>query len=253
MTWLRTIFVALSTYSAIPVPQFPWDDKYMRYAICFLPLVGVVCGGLVYGWFCLAQWLEVSALLFAVVAACIPVLVTGGIHLDGYMDTQDALASHQSREWKLTIMKDSHCGAFAVIHCCVYFLLSAGLLGELYRAGAILSLAPVYVLSRSLSALCAVTMPNARNAGMLHAYTKDTAKRRSAVAMIVLSIACGAGLVLIDLPCGLVTIVFSLACVLRYRRMVMKEFGGVTGDTAGYFLQSCELWCMAGIWLGGLL
>lgn len=73
------------------------------------------------------------------------------------------------------------------------------------------------------------------------------------MAMIVLSVACGTGLVLMDLACGLVTALLALLCLFRYRRMAMKEFGGVTGDTAGYFLQNCELWCMAGVWLGGLL
>ena len=52
---------------------------------------------------------------FAFVGLAIILLVTGGIHMDGYMDTMDALHSYGSREKKLEILKDSHIGAFAVI------------------------------------------------------------------------------------------------------------------------------------------
>ena len=55
-------------------------------------------------------------------AVLIPVLVTGGIHLDGLLDTADALSSWQTRERRLEILKDSHAGAFAIIVCCGYFL-----------------------------------------------------------------------------------------------------------------------------------
>ena len=48
-------------------------------------------------------------------AAALPLLVTGGIHADGFCDTVDALSSHAEREKMLEILKDSHCGAFAVI------------------------------------------------------------------------------------------------------------------------------------------
>ena len=59
-----------------------------------------------------------------------PVAVTGGIHLDGYADTSDALSSYGDREKKLEILKDSHCGAFAVIRLCSYFVAYFGLCGS---------------------------------------------------------------------------------------------------------------------------
>lgn len=74
-----------------------------------------------------------SMFLFASIAVCIPLLVTGGIHMDGYMDTVDALSSHQSVEKKLEILKDPNAGAFAVIYCGIYLLLSLGLFYQLGR------------------------------------------------------------------------------------------------------------------------
>ena len=62
----------------------------------------------------------------AVALVLVPVIVTGGIHVDGLLDTSDALSSWRDREKRLEILKDSHAGAFAVITACVYFLTMYG-------------------------------------------------------------------------------------------------------------------------------
>ena len=119
MTILQTIAVAFAMFSAIPMPQFEWSQKNMRYALCAFPLIGAVCGGL---WF-LVGVLPVPELVRAAGFCLVPVLVTGGIHLDGFADTCDALSSYGDAEKKLEILKDPHCGAFAVIRLCTYFIL----------------------------------------------------------------------------------------------------------------------------------
>lgn len=253
MTFFQSLLVALSTYSIVPVPQFEWNEKNMKYAICFFPVVGILCGAALYGWYTFSRWVGVSAVLFSAVAVCLPLLLTGGIHMDGFMDTVDALASHQSRERKREILKDSHIGAFAPIYLCIYLLLNFGLLHEVYQQGNVLSVLPLYVLSRTLSALCAVNLPNARKAGMLCAYTKDTDREKTTAAMTILVVLCCAGLIKLSWVPGCVAVAASLLSVLFYRGMAMKQFGGVTGDTSGFFLQICELAAMAGIWLGGLV
>ena len=65
----------------------------------------------------------------------VPLLVTGGIHLDGFMDTTDARSSYGDMEKKLAILKDSHVGAFAVIGCSFYLILSAGAWSEIDANG----------------------------------------------------------------------------------------------------------------------
>lgn len=255
MIFLESLFVALSTYSAIPVPQFEWNERNMKYSICFFPAVGVLCGLALWLWSLLCAWMELSGLLFAAVAVCIPLLISGGIHMDGYMDTIDALSSHQARERKLEIMKDPNCGAFAVIYCGIYLLLDLGLLYELYGQGAeaISLYCPVYVLSRSLSALCAVNLPNARKNGMLCAYTQNADRKKATAAMLLVAAAVGAVLLLLSPKMGSCILLAALLALLLYRRSAMKEFGGVTGDTSGFFLQLCELFCLLGALVGAYL
>ena len=118
MTVLQTIAVAFAMFSAVPVPQFDWNKKNMRYSLCAFPLVGVLCGVL----WCVCASLPLPAMVRAAGFCLIPVWVTGGIHLDGYADTCDALCSYGDTKKKLDILKDPHCGAFAVIRLCSYFV-----------------------------------------------------------------------------------------------------------------------------------
>ena len=115
MKVLESIVVAFSMYSKIPMPHIEWNKENMKNVLCFFPWVGAVAGVLVWLWFRVSDQFGFGVMLRASVAVLIPVLVTGGIHLDGLLDTADALSSWQTRERRLEILKDSHAGAFAII------------------------------------------------------------------------------------------------------------------------------------------
>ena len=119
---ISTVIVAFSMFSAIPMPQTEWTNKSMRYALCAFPLIGAVIGALVCLWRFVCLRMEFSEWILAAGICVLPVLVTGGIHLDGFCDTADALASHQDTEKKLQILKDPHMGAFAAIWLGCYFI-----------------------------------------------------------------------------------------------------------------------------------
>ena len=250
---LESLFVALSTYSQIPVPQFQWNERNVKYSICFFPAVGLFCGAALLLWNQLCLHFGVSAVLFAAAASCLPLLISGGIHMDGFMDTIDALSSHQSKERKLEIMKDPNCGAFAVIYCAIYLLLQFGLFHELYLKSAVDFYAPVFILSRALSAFCAVNLPNARKNGMLCAVTQNTDRKKASFASLLTAVFVCVLLLSISLKIGSCISVMAAATVLMYQRLTMKEFGGVTGDTSGFFLQLCELLCLFATLIGACL
>ena len=167
MIGLQTIAVAFAMFSALPVPQFAWNQKNMRYAMCAFPLIGGVIGGL----WCLCGALPLPMPAKAAGFCLIPVWVTGGIHLDGYADTCDALSSYGDREKKLEILKDPHCGAFAVIRLCSYFaayLALCACVDFTPRVGLCWTLA--LVLERALSGLAVASFPMAKNTGLAHTF-----------------------------------------------------------------------------------
>ena len=116
--------------SRIPVPQTKWNEKSMRWCICFLPLVGAVIGAVQWAAYIVLTHFSFGRVFRAAVLTVLPVLLSGGIHMDGYMDTCDAIHSYGSREKRLEILKDPHVGAFAVIGAFVYFILDFGIWSE---------------------------------------------------------------------------------------------------------------------------
>ena len=252
MPVIRSLLIAFSTYSRIPVPQVEWNEENRRYSMCFFPLVGLVTGLLVWGWLSLCACLKMGPFLQGAVAALLPLLCTGGIHMDGYMDTTDALASWQSQEKRLEILKDSHTGAFAVMGCAGYLLLSAALYSEADPAAG-LRLAGVFVLSRALSAFALVRMRNARNRGMLDDISRVAEKRLVTLSGGVYALLCLVLWLATGVRTALLCVLAAVLCYLYYQHMSYKQFGGVTGDLAGWFLQVTELVLTAVIVIGGKL
>ena len=252
MPVIRSLLIAFSTYSRIPVPQVEWNEENRRYSMCFFPLVGLVTGLLVWGWLSLCACLKMGPFLQGAVAALLPLLITGGIHMDGYMDTTDALASWQSQEKRLEILKDSHTGAFAVMGCAGYLLLSAALYSEADPAAG-LRLAGVFVLSRALSAFALVRMRNARNRGMLDDISRVAEKRLVTLSSGVYALLCLVLWLAAGVWTALLCALAAVLCYLYYQHMSYKQFGGVTGDLAGWFLQVTELVLTAVIVMGGKL
>ena len=193
---LDSILMAFSLYSRIPVPQAQWKEENMRWCICFLPLVGVVIGALQAAAFFVMTRLACGALLRTSILTALPALLSGGIHLDGFLDTCDAIHSYKGREDRLAILKDPHAGAFAIICGIVYFVLLFGVWSEA-RPENILPLCCIFALSRSLSAWSALTFPKAKKDGMLRQET-DPAAKGAPAAMAVVSVLAGARLVHTD-------------------------------------------------------
>lgn len=241
---LKSMLIAFSMYSKIPVPKTEWSDKSMRYTMCFFPLVGVVIGVLMYAAGTLILMADIKPVLKAAVMTVIPVMLTGGIHLDGFLDTMDAIGSWAPKEKRLEILKDSNSGAFAVIGGCVYFVLSLGIWSEM-SFDMLKSAVPVFVLSRALSGLSVVSFPMAKNTGLAAMFSNAAHKRRVRIVMLLWIVLTAACMVAINPLTGAAAVLCAAAVFAYYYFMSKKNFGGITGDLAGYFLQVCELVCIA--------
>jgi len=250
MHWLKAVVIAFSSYSQIPMPQLKWDDEAMKVAIAFLPLVGLVMGGIVWAWLWLCSLLELNAVLFAAVTCVLVVLITGGIHMDGFADTADALAAHQDQKRSLEIMKDPHLGAFAMIRFFVYLLLYFALLNQLYELGWASSIVFIFLAARCFGAWSTITMANARKEGFLVAFTQTASKSAVGIVLVVFNLVALVGMVWMSWPGALAALVLSLGVTLWYRRLARRRFGGATGDTTGFYIQMIELALLAGVLLG---
>lgn len=248
---IESCIIAFAMYSALPMPRVEWNRENMQYALCFFPLIGLVSSVLLALWRLFCLWLNFSDILFAAGAVLLPVLVTGGIHLDGFCDTMDALSSHREREKKLAILKDPHTGAFALIGLCCLFVSSFALWYEVSADGkTLLILGTGFVLSRSLSGLAVTCFPIAKDTGLAYTFASMSAKKRTSIWLCILCAVCMGGMVLLNPIFGGMCALASLLCFGYYYWMAKRQFGGITGDLAGYFLQLCELFQLLAVVLG---
>ena len=246
MSIINSFFIALSMYSRIPVPRVDWKKENMRYAMCFFPMIGVVIGAVMY----LAGWLldktSVGGLFRGVVFTLIPIIITGGIHMDGFMYTMDALGSWGEREKKLEILKDSHAGAFAILGMGCYLMWSVAVWSEL--PAEVLRVCGVsFVLSRALSGFSVVTFPAARNSGLLKMFQDGAQKKVVRITMWLYVAAAVIMMAVMNARAMTGAVTGVMIAFLYYIVVSRKQFGGVTGDLAGFFLETAELAMFTGI------
>jgi len=236
-TLLETIVVAFSMFSAIPMPPVDWNERNMRFSLCAFPLVGAVIGLGEWGCAEICRRLAFPPVLAGAILTAIPVVLTGGIHLDGFADTSDALSAHTSPERGLDIMKDPHIGAFGVIRLIVLMLLNFGLWSAApLQPGLWVTM---FVFSRSLSGLAVASFPMAKNTGLAHTFATEAARGRARTILSVMT----AVLALALAAQGWIGVTMLAAAVgvfFYYNSLARRRFGGITGDLAGWFLVVCE-------------
>lgn len=241
---LNSFLAAFGMYSKIPVPMADFDKSSMGYTMCFFPLVGAVIGAVMYGAAYALSYFHVNPLFGAAIMTALPLWISGGIHMDGFMDTTDALASWGEKEKKLAILKDSHVGAFAVMGCALYLLLQYGAWTGIGMGKGLICICLGYVLSRTLSGLSVILFPKAKKEGSyaaLFSLAAEREKKKVVVILLALTAALAAAMAALGGYLGLAIDGVMALAYAWYYHMSRKQFGGITGDLAGYFLQLAEL------------
>lgn len=264
MEIIKAFCIAFSIYSKIPMPQFKWEEKDMRYHFIFFPFVGVVIGGLLYLWNYICLYFGIGTLTYTCIGTAIPVIVTGGFHIDGFMDTMDAFKSYKSKEEKLKIMQDAHIGAFSVIMLAAWGLCFMGAFSffgdnDFFMDEIFGVFAGIFVLSRILSAFLALSLKGAKDDGMLHTFSDSTVSKKGFVKTILLIelIICFGYMFWCNSILSILVAVAAMVYIIYYWWKTKKELGGITGDTAGYFVVCLEVIltiavAVYGFWLSNL-
>ncbi|TYZ25054.1 adenosylcobinamide-GDP ribazoletransferase [Selenomonas ruminis] len=122
MSSLRSFVLLLQFFTRLPLPwQIPFQEGMLSRAIIWLPLVGLVIGGINALAYMLGSVMAgpVAGVFFAMGAN---LFLTGAFHLDGLADTCDGIYSSRKRERMLEIMKDSRLGTNGACALLLVFL-----------------------------------------------------------------------------------------------------------------------------------
>ena len=237
----KSMAITFAMYSKIPVRNFNWEKENMKYCLLFLPVVGIVEGIFLIAFSIFLNKLNVNPILIAAVLTVLPILYTGGIHMDGFLDTMDALGSNQDKQKKLNILKDSNSGAFAIIGGLVYILLYFASLLTFQGFTRIYILAVSYMLIRAYSALSLIVLKNARGSGLAFEFADKSLIYTNRTVLIGFILLGSAAMIIVNINYGLLCAISTFLVFMYYRVKSFEEFGGITGDLAGYFLQLAEL------------
>lgn len=255
-SYLESLLIALSMYSTLPVKCLNWNAKNLRHAMLFFPIVGLLCGGTLWLVWTICQWLDCSAFLFAVLAVLINVLVTGGIHLDGFCDTTDALYSRRPKEEKLRILKDPNCGPFAVFSVVLVLLVQVAAYAQIYTQQTRLTVGLLtggFWIIRCLSGISVTCFPCTPTSSLAKTFGKHAGRHVGTGLMFLAG--CAMAILLVYYQwIAAISGFLAILVFLSYYHMQKKQFGGVTGDLAGFFLVVCETtWLLSNALLGGVL
>jgi adenosylcobinamide-GDP ribazoletransferase len=205
----------------------------MESAVVWLPVVGVVLGAVLAALDLGLRALPLSPLVSSALLVTALIALTGALHLDGLMDTCDAVFCHATPERRLAIMRDPHTGAFGVIGVVCVVLLKVASLEAMPAAirGPSLVLAPT--LGRWTIVLLATVFPYGRESG-LGAPLKQAATPR----VLVLSSIAPVLVCLLAWPSGPILWLVAAFVALLVGRWLMSMLPGLTGDSYG---ACCEV------------
>ena len=248
--YFKGFLMAISMFTVIPLPRYEWDDEGGKNIMKFYPAIGLIVGIIWYGVFRLLNLLGASIMVTTAITLITPFILTGMLHLDGYMDVCDALLSRRDKEEKLRILKDPHTGAFAVISVVMLFVVNFSALYTVINNSinnnssinikiSAIGLILIPIISRSLMGYLLLSKESMKGSSLGAFFKQGTGKVDKLILLTCLIISSIVAIVIL----GIYGLIMSLAMILVSTFLVnnaTKEFDGMSGDSAGYGLVIAE-------------
>jgi len=233
---MRGFIIALTFLTRIPFP-LPKDvssEEFIK-SYRFYPVVGLVLGVLLW---LMAKFLlpYYPPLVLGALVLGAELMLTGGIHLDGFMDSMDGLLSARSPEKILDIMKDSRVGAHASMALVGLLLLKFTLLANL-TVSKLPLLIVMPMLARWVFQIGMIGFPYARSQGLGKGFHEATQWIPFLLSGIIV---CGISFYLLGFAGPLAFVISSLIITLVAFK-ISSLLGGLTGDLYGAFIELSEV------------
>jgi adenosylcobinamide-GDP ribazoletransferase len=238
-----SLLVALQFLTRLPLPAgLPIAGPALGRALGWFPLVGALLAGVLAA----ADWALSHALprgVVDVLLLALLALLTGGLHLDGFMDTCDGLFSLRSPEERLAIFRDSRVGSFGVVGLTALLLLQWAALGALPAERRAACLIVALTAARWAMVYAIVAFPYGRPAGLGRMF-KDHAGPHAFVAATALAALVAAGLLG---SVGLAALVLAAGATWLFARYCLGRLPGLTGDTYGALNELVQTLLLVGL------
>jgi adenosylcobinamide-GDP ribazoletransferase len=247
-TMMRGVLLALQFFTIIPInKELPMNNKSVTMMFVTLPWVGGAFGLILT---MAVLFLDASPLFIAFIIVLLGIVLSGGLHLDGFADTSDAFFSYRNLDKRHEILADPRIGAFGTMALLFLIVGKIVLLAEIITQNGIKWewLVVIPMLARAGMVYYFIITPTAKDKG-LAAFFKNRCHHRMLLTATLISIAIGFGfMVMVGLHMlfAITTIAALFICAHVYKIWTKKHFGGVTGDVSGAFVEGMEvvLWLL---------
>lgn len=237
---INGFIMALSMFTILPVPYKAWKDDAVRHMMKLYPLVGVFVGLINYIVFRLTEYFNLSIILISAITMVIPFVITGMLHLDGFMDVSDALLSRRDKQEKVRILKDPNTGAFSVISLGILFIIDfAATYTLVENKSNIIGIIIIPIISRSLMGIMLLKKEAMKESSLGSYFKKGTGKVDILILYIFLIISSFL-FMLLGIKFILVPLAMIIIAILSVEKSI-RELGGMSGDIAGYGLVLSEV------------
>ncbi|WP_317366795.1 adenosylcobinamide-GDP ribazoletransferase [uncultured Tyzzerella sp.] len=227
--------MAFSMYTTIPISNVKWDEKNFPYIIVSLPFVGFIIGLI---WFLTASIFTILSIphsIKTIIICLIPLFLSGCIHIDGYMDTCDAIFSRASLEKKYKILKDSHVGAFAVIGILILAFLAYFSIYEILEFEKnLVSLIFIPIFSRGVTSLFIIKTNATSKEGFIASFKRNLDNNHFFIILLILIVFFTLGYFL---GVAKIIIIDIIACII-FARFCIKNLNGISGDLCGFIITT---------------
>ena len=237
--YFHACMMCMTMFCYIPCPYHGWDDEARPLMTLFLPVVGAWIGILWTLTAYLVNWLGLPVLVGAAILCAYPFLVTGGMHMDGYLDVTDAVKSWRDLDERRRILKDPNVGSFAVIAGLLLVMAQFALFASVKDGANLFTLTLIPVVSRAIAGLCVTVLRPLTTSEYAGTYRKGVKKSHIAVFVIWLALATAAGFVFLG-KYGFASLAV-IAGYLWHLRRAFKSLDGMSGDVSGYALTFAEV------------
>lgn len=231
---MKGIILSFQLFSRLPIAyKVPFEKKYLREALYFLPFVGFVIGLLTL--FVVSFFYEKSSLLAAVMGLITYFILSGGLHLDGLSNVADGFLANVDKERTIEIMHDPQLGLFGNLSLIAYSFLKVAaidaigleLLYFIPMSNFLSRLAVLYVIYRG---------PLGPSAGFGQSMKEALSSDKWIYIYFILIIV---GFLMWDIRIVILLIIMWLVCeTIIY--FAQKKIQGVTGDVYGATIEILE-------------
>lgn len=229
------IVLSFQLFSRIYLPkEVDFNEKNLKTALLFLPLLGLIIGGITGGVIYLLR--GKSDLVRGVIGLLVYLYLTGGLHLDGLSDMADGFLANKDKEYTMAAMSDSFLGTFGTIVLILYSILKFSFYGSI-DSQMIIAIPLTSFLAR-LSSLYIIKRGKYAKEEGFGKYMKDALSGNEIYYLIIL-----AGLIiLILLPMKyLVDLILVLVSSEIIKYISTNKIGGLTGDIYGATIEINEI------------